>query len=442
MRGSSGFRWFAAIALIAALVAAGCGGSKKSSTSTKTGGGVNTKVSGKVSMIGIWTAAEQKSFQAVIDGFHKKYPKVTVKYTSAGDNTPTVLSTAVAGGNPPTLAAVGQPAFVKELQKKGALKPMEFARSSLQANYSPDNVKLGEINGKLYSFVFKAASKSTVWYNVQAFKNAGVQPPSTWTDFLKDAKTLKASGTPAYSIDGSDGWPLTDLFENLYLRQAGPDMYDKLSNHTIKWTDPSVKTTLNTMKQVLGDTSNIYGGIKGAQQADFPTSVGYVFTNPPKAGMVIEGDFTPGVVEGTTNLKAGSGYNEFPFPKIGSSPGAIMGGGDSIVMFKDTPAAEAFVKYLTTPEAAVIRAKGGGFSSPNKNVPASAYPDPIQRRIALALANAKTFRFDMSALAPASFSATSGQGEWKVMNDFLTNGNVDKTASALEAAAAKAYKAG
>src|SRR2546430_11394727 len=46
------------------------------------------------------------------------------------------------GGNPPTLAAVGQPAFVKELQKKGALKPIEFARSSLQANYSPDNVKL------------------------------------------------------------------------------------------------------------------------------------------------------------------------------------------------------------------------------------------------------------------------------------------------------------
>ena len=40
----------------------------------------------------------------MLDGFKEKYPDVTVKYKSAGDNTPTVLSTAVEGGNPPDLA--------------------------------------------------------------------------------------------------------------------------------------------------------------------------------------------------------------------------------------------------------------------------------------------------------------------------------------------------
>ena len=140
-------------------------------------------------------------------------------------------------------------------------------------------------------------------------------------------------------------------------------------------------------------------------------------------------------------LKPVSGYNAFPFPSIGSgSPNTVVGGGDSIVMFKDTPAAEAFVKFLAGPEAASVRAKLGGFTSPNKNVPASAYPDPVQRQAAAALGNAQTFRFDMSDQTPAAFGATTGQGEWKVLNDFLQNGNVDKTASALEAAAAKAYK--
>ena len=49
--------------------------------------------------------------------------------------------------------------------------------------------------------------------------------------FINDARTLKASGPPAYSIGGADGWTLTDLFENIYLRQAGAAKYDQLSKH-------------------------------------------------------------------------------------------------------------------------------------------------------------------------------------------------------------------
>ena len=127
-----------------------------------------------------------------------------------------------------------------------------------------------------------------------AFKNAGVKPPKTWTALLAAAKTLRASGTPAYSIAGADGWTLTDLFENLYLRQAGAAKYDLLATHKIKWTDPSVKTTLKSMAQVFSDTGNIYGGTSGALQTDFPTSVNNVFSIPPKAAMVMEGDFVPG----------------------------------------------------------------------------------------------------------------------------------------------------
>ena len=48
-------------------------------------------ISGNISMIGIWTGPEQKSMQAVINAFQKKFPGVKVKYTSGGDNTPTIL---------------------------------------------------------------------------------------------------------------------------------------------------------------------------------------------------------------------------------------------------------------------------------------------------------------------------------------------------------------
>jgi alpha-glucoside transport system substrate-binding protein len=401
--------------------------------------GHTNAVSGHISMVGVWSGPEQKSFQAVLDGFHKLYPKVSVKYTSAGDNTGPVLSTAVQGGHPPDVASIAQPGLIKDFVSRGALKPIDFARSTVAKNYTKSWIDLGTINGHLYGVVFKGANKSTIWYSVSAFKNAGVKPPKTWPQLIAAAKTLKASGTKAYSIGGADGWTLTDLFENIYLRQAGPARYDALTQHKIKWTDPSVKTALKTMAQVFSDTGNIFGGTSGALQTDFPTSVNNVWGN--KAAMVMEGDFVPGVA--TTKATAIKDYNQFAFPSVSGSAPMVVGGGDTVVMFKDSPAARALVTYLSGPQAATIRAKLGGFSSPNKNVSASAYSDPLNRATAVALAHAKTFRFDMSDLEPASFGGTPSQGEWKDLQNFLKNpSNVNGTAASLEKHAAAAFKKG
>jgi alpha-glucoside transport system substrate-binding protein len=428
----------AALALAAAALAGGCGGGDNGG-GTSGGGAANTNVSGSVSVVGIWTGDEQKSFQAVIDKFNETYPNVKVKYTSAGDNVPTVVSTAVEGGNPPDIATIAQPGLIKEFQQKGAAKPIDYVRNTLSESYAPDLVKLGTIDGQLYSFVYKGANKSTVWYNVEAFKNAGVDAPKTWDQYLQDGKTIKASGVPAYAIGGSDGWPLTDLFENIYLRQAGAQKYDQLSQHQIKWTDPSVKSALRTMAQVLGDTSNLAGKVS-ATQTEFTTSVEDVFQNPPKAATVIEGDFVPGVVATKTKLKPETGYNVFPFPSLGGGENIVVGGGDSITVFRNSPAVKAFVQFLASPEGARAWAERGGFSSPNQGVKESDYPDAITRTVATAIANAQVFRFDMSDLAPASFGGTPGQGEWKILQDFASNPqDVDGTASKLEASAAKAF---
>ncbi|MDX6509296.1 MAG: alpha-glucoside transport system substrate-binding protein, partial [Gaiellaceae bacterium] len=93
-----------------------------------------------------------------------------------------------------------------------------------------------------------------------------------------------------------------------------------------------------------------------------------------------------------------------------------------------------------TPEAASIWAKRGGFSSPNKNVDPSVYPDAITRTTATALAKATTFRFDMSDLAPAKFG---GDAEFTDLQNFLKNpSDVNGAAAKLEKDATAAYKAG
>jgi len=424
-----------ALALVLSLVAAGCGGSKK-----KSGGGTTAKkVTGTLSMVAVWTGAEGKAIQAVLNAFKAKNPGVTINYKAAKDPGQ-VLTTAVQGGNPPDIAALPSPGLMKGFVTQGALKPIDFAKSDISSNFSADWVKFGTVNGKLYGLFFKGANKSTVWYNVHAFSDAGVKPPKEWSALLASAKTISASGTPAYSIGGADGWTLTDLFENIYLRTAGPAKYDQLSDHKIPWTDASVKTALTEMGKVLGDSKNINGGASGALQTNFPDSVTAVFTNPPKAAMIFEGDFVPGVVAGQSTAKPVTDYNVFPFPAVnGKGADYVVGGGDVIVMFKDTPASQALIKYLATPEAATIWAKLGGFSSPNKNVDLSVYPDDITRTTARALAKASTFRFDMSDLAPAKFG---GDAEFTDLQNFLKSpSDVNGAAAKLEKDAAAAFKA-
>jgi hypothetical protein len=195
------------------------------------------------------------------------------------------------------------------------------------------------------------------------------------------------------------------------------------------------------MGKVFSDTENLKGGTSGALQTEFPASVEAVFTDPAKAAQVIEGDFVPGVVASKTKLKPGTGYDQFAFPSINGAKNVVVGGGDSIVMFKDSPAAQALVEFLASADAQTVWAKRGGFSSPNKKVAADVYPDDLTRATATAIASADTFRFDMSDLAPVDFGGTPGQGQWKALQDFLEKPtDVDGTAETLEKLAAKAYK--
>jgi alpha-glucoside transport system substrate-binding protein len=424
-----------------AFAAAGCGGddeegSGDATTAATTEEGGAEPVSGSISVLAVWTGAEGEAFQAVLDGFTAENPDVNVSYKSAKEPA-TVLSTAVEGGNPPDIAALPQPGFMTDFARRGALTPIDFATDAIEEGYSQSWLDLGTVDGKLYGLFFKGANKSTVWYNVPVFEDAGVEPPETWEDFLTAADTLKASGVPAFSIGGADGWTLTDLFENIYLRTAGPERYDQLTKHEIPWTDESVKEALTEMAKVVGP-DNIAGGTSSALQTDFPTSVTQVFADPPKAAQVLEGDFVGGVIGAETQAEPETGYNVYAFPEINDSGPVVVGGGDVMVMFKDTPAGRALIEYLASPEAAEIWAGKGGFSSPNKNVDESVYPDAFTQKTATELANAETFRFDMSDLMPGAFGSDA---LFTLLQDFVKSPqDVDGITQKLEKAAASAFK--
>ncbi|MDQ4039652.1 MAG: extracellular solute-binding protein [Actinomycetota bacterium] len=395
-----------------------------------------------IEVAAVFTGAEQEALEAVLAGFSEQ-TGAEVTFTSTGDDIATVLGTRIAGGDAPDIALLPQPGLLNQFATDGDLTPLsEDVGAVVDENFSTVWRDLGSVDGELYGVWFKAANKSTVWYKTTAFEDAGVEVPEDFDAFVETVSTIADSGLTPIAVAGGDGWTLTDWFENVYLRVAGPEMYDQLTAHEIPWTDPSVITSLERLAELWGNGDNIVGGPSGASQMLFPDSVEAVFGDQPEGAIVYEGDFVAGVI-GETASVVGEDANFFPFPSIDGSPESVVGGGDVAVALSDSEAGMALLQYLATPEAAEIWAELGGYISPNTNVDTSVYPDDTTRSIAEALVGAgDNFRFDMSDQMPPAFGGTPGAGEWAILQNFLADlTSVDATAAALEAAAAEAYGA-
>ncbi|MEW2119976.1 ABC transporter substrate-binding protein [Streptomyces sp. NPDC005474] len=437
-----------------ALTLTSCGsdddpGGKATDTGTGTGGDTTSlklpKLDGQtLEVAAVWTGPEQENFTKVLREFEKR-TGAKVNFVPTGNNTSTFLGTKIEGGQPPDVAFLPQVGVLHQFAEKGWLKPLGAdAQAQLDKNFSAGWKDLGAFEGKQYGIYVKAANKSLVWYNTAAFEAAGLTgTPKTWKDFLATAQTLSDAGSPAVSVGGADGWTLTDWFENVYLSQAGPEKYDQLALHKIKWTDPSVKEALTTLAQLWGKDDLLAGGRSGALATEFPKSVIQTFTGDTPAAMVFEGDFVAANINADTKAKIGTDAKVFPFPAVGDQA-PVVSGGDVAVALKGGAGAQALLTFLGSTDAAEIWAAQGGFLSPNKTMDQAAYKDEVTRNIAKALISAgDDFRFDMSDQAPAAFGGTQGVGEWKDLQDFLKNPkDVAGTQKKLEADAAKAYKNG
>ena len=77
----------------------------KSSQATGTGGGLGLDHAST----GSGPGPRRRPSAKVIKAFNKVYPNVKVNYKPVGNNVPTVLATAIAGGHPPDMADIAQP---------------------------------------------------------------------------------------------------------------------------------------------------------------------------------------------------------------------------------------------------------------------------------------------------------------------------------------------
>ena len=426
-------RKFRIAMLLGAIVTAVAAFAAMTATAAK-----SAKSAGSIEVLSLWGGSEKDAFTKVTDQFTKD-TGITVNYTTARDFVP-IVRTRIAAGNPPDVAIVPRPGVLADFARQGALKdlgPMGLTSAYLTARYGPAWIDLGTVDGKVYGVAAKANSKSVMWYRPDQFAKFKLKAPKTWGDLVSLSGKLKAKGQTPWALGAKDSWTLTDWFENIYVRTAGPTKYTALFSGKLPFTDKSVSLALKDMGVILNN-KNIAGGVQGALGTAFVDGIGHVFGQAPDAQLYMEGGFVGGIATQQVNtaLVPGKTINSFPWPSILPKYGSpVVGGGDLAAAFKDSPDVRKFMLYISSPEAGKIWVSTGAIVSPNKLVTASAYPNLLVQKEAAQVAGAKVFRFDGSDLMPGSLGDDWGATLQGVLQ------NPKQTASLLSSFQSKAKAA-
>ncbi|MEO5806699.1 extracellular solute-binding protein [Devosia sp.] len=373
------------------------------------------------------------------DAFVAANPGVTFKnvtVTGTGDMRG-AIRTGLLGGQTADLLINAWPAFRKELADAGLLRdlgPMWDA-NKLSDNLADTWKAQGTSDGVLYGITHTYGDRSALYYNKKDFDQAGITPPTTWDEFLASFAKLKAINVTPIGL-GAKVWSHGEFFETLLLRTAGTEVAAKLAKHEIAWTDDAVKATLRKWRELID------AGAFGDMSVALASDDGMMTDNVLKAGTYgshLIGPWTNAYAKATLGLKEGVDYSIYQFP--------AMGDGHDDTSSIDTneflglssganpEAADAFLAWLTTADAANLIAKSGK-ASPSNKVDTSLYGPVLQ--VAVENVAKSKLQFVLGDLLPGDLV-----DEYRVqLQKFLldpSDAGIDAVTAAIEAKAATAY---
>lgn len=393
----------------------------------------------QVTMAVLWTGSELEALEKTLIPFEQE-TGIEVIVESVGRDLPAVLVTRLAAGNPPDVAGLPNPGQMKEFAEQGALVALDDLANL--ADQPAAFVDLGTVDDHVYGLFIAADFKSLIWYNTKQFAARGYVVPTSWPALIALSNQIVADGGTPWAIGlesgAASGWAGTDWIEDIMLRTAGPALYDQWVNHEIPWTHPAVKKAFEYFGQIVNAPGYVYGGATGALTISFGDSPAALFTDPPGAYMHRQASFIQSfMLDANPDLVAVEDYNAFVFPPISPVVGnPLLGSGDLVGVFNDTPEAKALANYLASAEAQGIFCGELGKIGVNKKVDPSIYPDPITAWAASTIAEAETFRFDASDLMPAAVGAGTF---WSGVLDYISGIPLMTVLEAIEASAVDAY---
>jgi alpha-glucoside transport system substrate-binding protein len=358
---------------------------------------------GTVTVLALWSGAEQESFEKVLAAFEAE-ENIDVQYVGTraiGQ----VLQSEVQQGTPPDIAILSTPGEFASFVQKGYIQPLDDVTGRQPDEYSRQWSELESAGTEhRYAVTVKADLKSTIWYN-------RARPLTRQPRTFEELKQLGVSWCMGMSATPDSGWPGSDWIEDILLHQSGPDAYATWASGKGKWTDEPVVRAWTTWGELLGQRNT-----RSALLTEFADAGQPMFT---RSGCQL--DHQPSFIVGTYESGgrvAGQDFDFFPFPQsaaAGQQAGLVSA--DLAGMFNRTPQAEKLMRFLASARAQSIWPQQGSAFSVNRKVDRSVYKDGVRRRIADRLTSDERLCFDASDLMPPNVRTTFYRAVLEYIND-------------------------
>ena len=344
-------------------------------------------------------------------------------------------------GNLPDIAIVPQPGLLQALVKTGkAVAADQATTDEVDKNFSESWKGYGSVDGTFYAPPQNASMKSLVWYSPKEFTAKGYTVPTT-LDELK-ALTDKIAGTgkkpwcAGISSGDATGWVVTDWMEDMMLRTAGPEEYDKWVTHEIPFNSAEPTAALDAAGEYLKNSKYVNGGL-----GDVKSIASTTFQD---AGLpILKGNcslhrqasfYAANWPKGTKVAPDGDVF-AFYLPGKTADDKPVLGGGEFMLAFRDAPEVHAFQRYVASTTWANLAEQGGGgrCATPNKNADpakAAACSDIDKLAISVLQDPKAVFRFDGSDAMP---SAVGSNSFWKQATNWITGQSTKDTVDKIEA---------
>lgn len=206
-------------------------------------------------------------------------------------------------------------------------------------------------NNKVYGLtIWDASSSWVIVYNKKIFESLGLNPPSTYAEFLEICEAIKQSGvTPIYE-PVSDGWHHVLWFPELGVRfeQLDPGLADRLSANEEKFEDAAVlEQALEQFNELMqqgyfGD--NVFSNTNADTEKNMASG---------KYAMAVYGISLPAQIEHAFPESSASDYGYFPIPLLDNQSLNVNPAAPSKFISsnsKYTEEAKQFFTFLTQPE--------------------------------------------------------------------------------------------
>jgi alpha-glucoside transport system substrate-binding protein len=316
----------------------------------------------------------------------------------------------------------------------------------MQEEY-PATIGLYSLGGGIWGIPYKVDVKSTVWYPINAFEEAGYEVPETWDDLIALSDQIVEDGSAPWCI-GMDagpatGWIATDWVEDVMLRTAGVEAYGDWITGDLPFDSEEVRNALDYVGQIFFTDGYVFGGpgaITATSQVDAMDPMFNEDLQSPDCWMQKQAtwygpDFFPDAkATGESQFEVGEDVGLFYFPPIDEEQGTpALGAGDAMLVFNDRPEVRALAQYLATPQGIEAWIEAGAAISANQTTPAEWYEGNYKLEVAAGIvADATAFGFDASDLMPPEVGAGSFWNE--MVNWIQAEGdNTDEVVQAIDA---------